>query len=90
VLTGILIHTTEEYAAHLHIYCQGLYNLYFSLNLIAMTKERRTQNLACMGRVGNSQKHFVENLEGKRPVWRVMRRAVDNIKILSQRQRPTP
>jgi hypothetical protein len=31
--------------------------------------------------MGNSQKKSVENLEGKRPVWRFMRRVVDNIKI---------
>jgi len=39
------------------------------------------QHLARMGRMGNSQKKFVENLEGKRPVWRVMCRVVDDIKI---------
>jgi len=31
--------------------------------------------------MGNSQKKLVENLEGKRPVWKVMRRVVDNIKM---------
>jgi len=80
-LTVIFIHRTEEYTADLYIYCQGLYNVYSSLNLITMTVARRTQHLAYMGRMGNSQKKFVENLERKRPVWGVMSRVVDNIKF---------
>jgi hypothetical protein len=81
MLAGIFIHGTEKYTADLNIYCQRLYNLYCSLNLITMTKERKTQHLARMGRMGNSQKNFVETLEGKRPFWRVMRRVVGVIKI---------
>jgi hypothetical protein len=31
--------------------------------------------------MGNSQKKFVENLEGRRAVWRVMLTVIDNIKM---------
>ena len=66
MLAGIFIHRTEEYTADLNIYCQGLYNLYCSLNLITMTKARRAQLLACKDRMGISLKKFVENVEGKK------------------------
>jgi hypothetical protein len=58
--------------------------VYFSPNIIRMTKSRRMRwagHVTRMGETRNAYRVLVRKLQGKRPLGRPRRRWVDNIKI---------
>jgi hypothetical protein len=63
---------------------EELHNLYSSPNIIKMMKSRRMRwagHVARMGETGNANRILVGKTEGKRPLRRLKRRWVDDIKI---------
>jgi hypothetical protein len=68
---------------------EELHNLYSSSRIIRMMKSRRMRwagNVARMGTKRNIYRILVGNPERKRPLGRLRRRWVDNIKIDLKRQ----
>jgi hypothetical protein len=63
---------------------EELHNLYSSQSIIRITKSRRMRwagHAAGMGEKRNVSRLLVGNLEGKRPLGRLRRRWIDNIKM---------
>jgi hypothetical protein len=63
---------------------EEVHNLYYSPNVIRMIKSRRMRRVGHVARMGekrNAYRILVGKSEGKRPLGRIRRRWVDNIKI---------
>jgi hypothetical protein len=66
------------------LYNEELHNLYSSPNIIRINKSRRMRwagHVARMGKTRNAYRILVGKPEGKRPLGRLRRRWVENIKM---------